>query len=85
MTQMATFTLGASPFPEAVEDTLLDGRASRSRRNVRGDVVHASGCLSGNRACRRDDYRTSLVQLIDDGRGDCHFGCHRGGKDGNSW
>ena len=55
---------------EAAEEALRDGRAARSRRNVRGNVVHASVCVSGNLACRRDDCRTSVVQHIDDGRAD---------------
>jgi pimeloyl-ACP methyl ester carboxylesterase len=52
------------------EETLRDSRAARSRRHVRGDVVHASVCVSGNCACRRDDCCTSVVQHIDDSRAD---------------
>src|SRR5688572_21500143 len=55
---------------KAVKDTLCHACATRGRCDVRGDVVHVSVSVSGYRACRGDDCRTSVAQHIDDGRAD---------------
>ena len=58
-----TMTLTVPVIEPAREDATNAMRSATSR-----DVGHVSVCVSGNRACRRDDCRTSVVQHIDNGR-----------------